>query len=165
MDVLEWLESLQKHPHACTGHEQAVSVCVRTLCRTWRLCKTGGRFFTGDQARAYHRNTMRFLLSYRILNIVAGMDGHRTWALVPKFHAFDHLATSAMRTRRNPGSHWCFGDESYVGKMRNVVPHIRAGRKVSLRILQRHYSGAKLRLAREQRFKPGSAAAFRAARR
>ena len=154
MKIVLWLESI--HPLSDPDDNPALytrGVAVRAMARIWRKCKCGQRFFTKSQARLFHRDVRRFLLAYRMLNITAGFEGKRTWGMRPKFHQFDHIGYDAMRTLRNPGSHWAFSDESYVGVIRNVVPSMPNRHLTSKRVLQRHYLGPKLRLAGIVKFK------------
>ena len=66
MDVVEWLASLHSGGDHPPAHIHARGVCVRALARLWRRCKSSGRFFTPFEARSFHRDMRRFLLSYRI---------------------------------------------------------------------------------------------------
>ena len=147
MHIVVWLSLLElKGP--VDDHTRLRGACLTAMAKVWELCHLKCLFFTNDQARAFFHHGRNFLLSYRTLNVQASLAGKRTWALRPKFHMFDHLCFRTLISKRNPGTHWAFSDESFIGDVKRLIPNMRPGRrKTSLRVLQRHYTGVRLRLA------------------
>ena len=148
MVVLQWLESLVSCKEQQTSrHQKLRALTVISLCRQWRLCHVRSLWFTTLQARSFARDVRRFLFASKLLFWRSRRLNKRTWCLKPKHHQLMHLGELVQRTRRFPASHWCFSDERFVGGMKRVLPNLRPGRKkASLRLLQRHYIGIRLRL-------------------
>ena len=120
----------------------------RAIARQWRVLHAHRLFFTPWQARAVHRDGLRYLFASKRLFWESRSRGSKRWALLPKHHQLLHLLQRVKQTRRNPGSHWCFADERYVGTIKRVIPHMRPGRRGgSRRVLQRHYIRLRLRFA------------------
>ena len=113
MTVVLWLASLAVDRNC--EHDVMRGTCLRAMARLWKLCHVRRLFFTREEALKFYRDGRRFLLAYKVLNVAAGLQEKRTWALRPKFHQLDHLFCWVLETKRNPGSHWCFSDESFVG--------------------------------------------------
>ena len=136
MRVVSWLAHAVVARHA----NDLRSVVARELDKLWQLCHKHSSWFTTTEAKAFHKHVRRFLLAYNVLSHRAYIRGEHLWALRPKFHQLDHLGYETLRTLRNPGSHWTFADESYIGKIARLIPaerfkHSRASRNVIRRDL------------------------------
>ena len=151
MVILQWLQSVLS-THTPGRHGAHRLMMIRALCRLWDLVRQPTIWFSRAQARSYMRDTERFLHISKMFFMRATSARSKAWRIVPKHHAAWEMARYQMQTLRNPGSHMCFADESFVGSLKSVVPQLHANQKSSMRILQRIYIRHRLRLAgRESR--------------
>ena len=146
MVVLQWLSTVEHHGRDSGSHR---SVLLRSVSRQWDLfhtCKS--IYFSDAQAQLYCRDASRVLTCMKALFLESEKSGSLLWSLRPKSHLYKHIKDDVASTRRNPGSHWCFSDERFVGYMSRCLPTLAGvGRRhAGLRILQRHYIRVRLRL-------------------
>ena len=133
MAIVTWLADMPHGSNAVRGQ------LFRALARQWRLLHEHVLHFRPWQSRCVHRDGLRVLFCSKLLFLRSRAAGSRRWSLLPKHHQYGHLIRNVLVSNRNPGSHWCFADERYVGTIKRVIPNLRPGRrKSSLRVLQRH---------------------------
>ena len=46
--------------------------------------------------------------------------------MIPKVHLFQHLLSKIAVTKRNPASHWVFGDEHCIGVVKRMAKAVHA---------------------------------------
>ena len=66
--------------------------------------------------------------------------GTRLYPRKPKHHLFDETCRRVLRTRLNPGFHWCFADEDFLKSIKRVAMRVHVS-TASRRTLQRYLVG------------------------
>ncbi len=78
-----------------------------------------------------------FAATYQELAAISLGRGIPLWKVRPKGHYFVHLYEAATASGRNPISHHCFGEESFIGSVVRIASACH-GATVMLRSLQRY---------------------------
>ena len=86
------------------------------LAASWRMIRENGIWLDQEDRPAFARMGSALRRSNTLLSVESKRLGVKRWQLKPKHHALHHSFTYATRTGRNPGSHYTFKDEDYVGK-------------------------------------------------
>ncbi len=87
-------------------------------CRADELMRRAGRHLTPRDRAELARRTEAALACYAWLNHRASARGMPLWKVLPKHHAWTHVAYDNMGT--NPRSVHCYSDEDVVGKMKRL---------------------------------------------
>ena len=72
---------------------------------------TAGAYFTDQEVKQVDLARKTFFGAWARLHEEPG----NIWPVIPKHHAAQHVLRDAVRTRRNPGSYWCFAGEHVMG--------------------------------------------------
>ena len=75
------------------------------------LFSSAGAYFTDQEAEQVDLARKTLFGAWARLK----QERDSNWLVIPKHHAAQHLLRDAVRTRRNPGSFWCFSGEHVMG--------------------------------------------------
>ena len=117
-------------------------------CRADLLMRRAGRHLTVVERQKLARFTESALACYGWLHRSAKARRVELWKVIPKHHAWTHIAYDNMGT--NPRSVHCYADEDMVGKAKRLY-NKRHGRTAPARSMQRYSLRQALRWRRTLR--------------
>ncbi len=133
-----WLRDLMGPLASAPGASRASKVrwgFFYWTCRADELMRSAGRHLSAPQRQELARRTERALTCYSWLNHRAVARGVPLWKVLPKHHAWTHIAYDNMGT--NPRSVQCYTDEDMVGRMKKLYSACHA-RTAPMRAMQRY---------------------------
>ena len=71
--------------------------------------------------------------NWSLLSSSAARAALPRWQFLPKHHLVDHILRTAVKTKRNPASHWEYLDEHHMGLSKKSVGRLfqrKMGRRV-----------------------------------
>ena len=87
-------------------------------CSADRLMRRAGKRLSPKEEAALARRTEAALLCYRWLHLGAKADQVALWKIIPKHHAWTHIAYDCCGT--NPRAAHCYGDEDMIGRAKRI---------------------------------------------
>ena len=121
MWVIQWLNKITSSRPITTNHHRHRATLLWALAHSWRMIRDNGIWFDQPCRLAFGRVGKKLLRSNVLLSVRSKRLGVRRWQLKPKNHALQHSINFACRTGRNPGSHYTFKDEDFVGTKKKVA--------------------------------------------
>ena len=120
-------------------HKQLVATMLWGFVEVFRICGAAGTWLSDAEARALDVAREASLQGYGALaaEAAAAHPPRPMFRLVPKHHAWDEALRDAVGGGRNPGHHWCFGDEDFIGRVKRIAAGTH-GTSMSRRVLQRY---------------------------
>jgi hypothetical protein len=122
--LISWLYELSTEfaaacPAADKDEAELVVACLWGLSTYVCVIKSGGCFFTDEEAELLDRCGHAYLFAYSAL--AAKQTNHALWHHIPKHHHFHHLILDAVAEKMNPRFFHCFSDEDFIGQMLKVA--------------------------------------------
>ena len=131
--------------------DQSVSEVLRSLSCILTLCRNTGRTqMDGQEHQSLRQSIDSLLFHYTALGNEAAQRGEMRWNMVPKFHYLWHLGDQSQWL--HPACGACYVDESFVGRVRELVraaTHGTAVIKASTHAMQRYTRGLLMRWCME----------------
>ncbi len=118
-----------------TKHAQVRWAFFQYLCSADRLMRRAGRKLAPPEQEALARRTEAALLCYRWLHLRAVASGRALWRVIPKHHAWSHIAYDSAGT--NPRGAHCYADEDMIGRAKRIYMKCHAG-TAPTRAMQRY---------------------------
>lgn len=125
----------ERHPF-----DQHITHCSAMLwgyCFIFDTCLRGGLWFDRDEACRISYARQVALGSNAALSREALQLGKTIYPQKPKHHLCDHALRDAATTRLNPGHHWTFSDEDFIGRMVKLSRRCHAS-TMPFRVVQRY---------------------------
>ena len=139
--VGRWLATVcqQRAASAPCAHNSAVAGTIFGYIRSLEICKASGTWLSDDAAGELETCRIAALECHAFL----AHEAHRSsrdnvWVTKPKHHIYDETLRRACRERLNPGNHWCFADEDFVGKVVQISRFVGGGRARAEGTLRRY---------------------------
>ena len=124
MVVCRWLAHITREDEALMGKHRATVLWGFTFMHS--VFRSSPLRLNDEDIAAVQRAGRSVLSSWRALLDDATATGRFLWHMVPKIHEFQHLVKIIGITKRNPASHWVFGDESNIGLVKAMAKNIHA---------------------------------------
>ena len=120
--------------------------CVASLNASMREMYVADLFLRPEQALKIAGFGLRYLRRYGALAEMAQTQGRALFPLMPKAHAWHHIALELHLSASTPGRRWCMNPlcystqmcEDFVGRPSRLARHTRPGKLQSRRVIQRY---------------------------
>ena len=103
--------------HPLDIHITHCSAMLWGYCFIFDTCLRGGLFFTDIEVSRISYARRVTLGSNAALSREALAQQKSLYPQKPKHHLLDHCLRDSARTRVNPGHHWAFSDEDFIGRV------------------------------------------------
>ena len=118
--ITKWLHGITRNDRS-TAAAESRAACLWSLARTHKVFVSSD-FRLQEKQAAHLLHAIRVLQRHwSLLASSAAVAGKPRWGMIPKLHMVIHLLHRAAKTRRNPATHWVYGDESNMGVLKKAV--------------------------------------------
>ena len=118
--ITKWLHAITRNDRS-TAAAESRAACLWSLDRMHEVFVSSDFRLTDKRAALLLRALRVLQRHWSLLASSAAVAGKPRWGMIPKLHKVMHLLRRAAKTRRNPASHWCYGDESNMGTAKKAA--------------------------------------------
>jgi hypothetical protein len=110
-----WLsQEARKHEHI-GQHWVLLATTLHAFAAIYAVCTSGSLRLSDREVQQLRAARSAALQGYNALARAAQEQGQWYYKIIPKYHKMDHHLRRCCANRLNPGSHWNFANESFIG--------------------------------------------------
>ena len=134
--VAYWLSSVATAESNRQDENVHLSRCSAMLwgyCSIFTICREGDLWLTDEEVVKLEFSRQAALYN----NAALSLDKPHRFPQKPKHHELDHAIRESCRSHLNPGHHWAFSDEDFIGRMAKLGRSVHRT-TLMYRMLQRY---------------------------
>jgi len=131
--VVSWLAWFLRTLPSPSEDEFKMSALFWSLAECDWLFRDASTWLSAGQCTSVEAARKVLFENWSLLSSAAARAAFPRWQFLPKHHMVDHILRSAVKTKRNPASHWEYLDEHHMGLSKKACGrffHKRMGRRV-----------------------------------